>query len=213
MTIQDREIYMRLIIKERGHVLNIPGFSTLRTPCKINVDTMDLKILVSHLRQIGVSNYTIEENHDLNDDFKKRPILTKVARVIKAIKDEPDIIIKRVDDIGTKIELDKMSKKIDQLQSMLEQVLSLNKGNLNVKSDRVLKSYVDDTKKQLSMPIPKNVYKNQVVEELDDMDFIPEITFDDMDFSKGSNESEIVEIDDNLSDEIEGLRDLGGKDD
>lgn len=191
---------MRLIIKERGHVLNIPGFSTIRTPCKINVDTMDLRILVSHLKQIGVSNYSIEENYDVGE-IKKRPILTKVARVVKAIKDDgPDIVIKRIDDVGTKIELDKMSKKIDQLQKMLEAALSLPKG------------YKNDNKKQPSIPIPKNTYKNQVVEELEDEDFIPEISFNDMDFSRGSNESKIVEIDDNLSDEIEGLRDLGGND-
>lgn len=203
MTIQDREIYMRLIIKERGHVLNIPGFSTMRTPCKINVDMMDLKILISHLKQIGVSNYTIEENQEINDIGKKRPILTKVARVIKAIKDEPDIIIKRVDDVGTKIELDKMNKKIDDLQNMIIKLLSKPKTESRT-NDIDINQYVDNKE------TPK-VHKKQIIEELDDEEFIPEILFDDMEYSKGSSEVEIVEIDDNLEDEISGLSNLRGK--
>ena len=48
MTFQIREIIMRLTIKERGHVLNIPGCSTIRTPCRINVDSINLQILVSY---------------------------------------------------------------------------------------------------------------------------------------------------------------------
>jgi len=206
MTFQIRENHMRLIIKERGHVLEIPGFSTIRTPCRINVDSMDLQILISHLKKIGVSNYQIEENHEVGELVKRRPILTKVARVIKAIKNEPEIIIQRVDDVGTKIEIDKMSKKIDDLQNMITQLMGVPKHMLG--KDDNTKPY----KKQPSMPIPKNVYKSQVVEELGDEDFIPEISFDDMDYSKGSNESEIVEIDDNLSDELDGLSNLRGKD-
>jgi len=71
MTFQTRENTMRLIIQERGHVLDIPGFSTIRTPCRINVDKMDLQILVAHLKQVGVSNYKIEENYDPSEIVKK----------------------------------------------------------------------------------------------------------------------------------------------
>ena len=208
MNTQD-DIYMRLIIKERGHVINIPGYPTLRSPCKINVDSMNLSVLISQLKQVGVTNFLIEENRDLNEPKKKRPILTKAARVVKAIKedDSPEYILQN--DKGTQVELQRMAKQIKDLQNMIKTLVDKPTHvptSVPKKTTPVYERPVDDTP-----PSYKKPKKKQVVEELDDDAFIPEISFDGMEYSPGDSITETVEIDNNLDEEISGLSKIRGK--
>jgi len=208
MTTQD-DIYMRLIISERGHVINIPGYPTLRSPCKINVDSMNLAMLVTHLKQIGVSNFVIEENTDLNEPKKKRPILTKAARVVKAIKEDasPEYIL--ANDKTANVEMARMSKQIKDLQSMIKSLMDNSSQQKHIEPKKAVYEQPVHIDSEPSFQKPK---KKQVVEELDDeMDFIPEISFDGMEYSPGETEQATIEIDDNLDEELSGLSKLRGK--
>ena len=209
MNTQD-DIYMRLIIKERGHVIDIPGYPTLRSPCKINVDSMNLSVLIAQLKQVGVTNFTIEENRDLNEPKKKRPILTKAARVVKALKDDdsPEYILQN--DKGTQVELQRMAKQIKDLQGMIQTLVDAPKqANSNPIPKKTAPVYEPPVEQTHSYTKPK---KKQVVEELDDdVGFIPEISFDDMEYSPGDSETETIEIDNNLDEEISGLSKIRGK--
>ena len=67
---------LKLIIKEKGRYIEIPGISAFRTPAKVDVTKIKLSILIQSLHSGGVNNYELissDEKGDIiytEEDFK-----------------------------------------------------------------------------------------------------------------------------------------------
>jgi len=49
-----------LEIKDPGHFLNIPGFKEIRTPIRMDVTKKDLTLILTYLRKMSITNYTLK---------------------------------------------------------------------------------------------------------------------------------------------------------
>jgi len=84
-----------LDIKQPGLFLEIPGFSPVRTPAKIDITKHDTSLIIRRLASLGVQEYTISQVED--PKIQKSP-------PIKIEKDKPIDINKRLGRIEALLE-------------------------------------------------------------------------------------------------------------
>ena len=184
---------MNLIINDRGFSFDLPGMGTIRTPCKIDITRCNINIVISTLKQQGITSYKIVESPN-HDDISTLP---KNSKVIKSDKTK-NVVIHKVESSDNSIELKKLTKQFNDLKELLiEKIVEV--------------TAVPKSPKDINIPTEKikSKNKNPKVEELDDDEFVPEIILDDLELS-GSKVEE-VNMDNILSD-VDILRELKGGD-
>ena len=158
---------IKLIIKERGRFVEIPGLAAFRTPAVVNVSKIKLANLVQALHSCGINNYELVSGDATytQDDFKT---------------------VEKKEDSN-------LDNRLDKMEALLVQLISNGRGQKVASSEQITNrlARIERALKKGSKVIYKETSKESpIVEELDDQ-FIPTIDVSEMQIS--GNTSDIVE--------------------
>jgi hypothetical protein len=162
---------LKLIIKEKGRYVNIPGMAAFRTPATVDITKIKLSILLQCLHTCGVDDYQIIS-------------VSKTGEVLKTFtKNEIELPEKKIEDpqIDRRLErlenllLTLVSKKSSQKSNNSEQIT-----NRLSRIERMLKSGSNVVKNSFDSNTP-------IVEELDDH-YIPTVDVSEMKISGKTTE-------------------------
>jgi len=192
---------LKLIIKEKGHYVKIPGMPPFRSPVEVDVTRVKVSTLLQSLHSCGVNNYELIslsktgevikrwDNNDLNNKDNKNQ--------------EDEKLLKKLDKLD-KLEgmlLTLLSKKESQKDNNSEQIT-----NRLTKIEKMLRSGVSFTQRDI-------ISSDPIVEEIEDQ-FIPSIDVDNMKMSGKSIEVVEKSSKDDIDDAVDLLSRLtknGGK--
>jgi len=186
-----------LKVKERGHLINIPGMVSVRSPVEIDITKHEINLVITNLRKQGIKNYKITEKDDSHPVKKLNK--TKEFYVENNYRKE-------------------INNKFNNLENMISDLISNKVGNLDQNLEQitdkleVLDSLTRDLlKKQRDEILTEKVLKEEpTIEELEKT-FIPNIDIDDMEM-KGESTKITVQQDEVDQDDIDLLSKLlGGK--
>jgi hypothetical protein len=176
-------------VKDRGHMVMIPGLAQFRTPAQIDISHVKIRLVISSLYNSGITDFEIvakEDKHEVvytKDDFE----LPK-----KDNKTEPN--------------LDKIDKRFNKIERMLQKLVKKADGNKNLPGEQItnkLNALEELSKRILEKESVREIVytstteksKSPIVEDLDEELYIPEIDIDDMELM-GSVSEKIGEVED-----------------
>jgi len=102
---------IKLIIKQKGYTINIPGLPEVRTPTEMDITKKDVTIIIAELRKNGISDFEIVS---VTNDIPKKQKQTKPNKKVK--KDSNDI-----------------NKRFDKLEELIVKSLDSNVMEKSVK--------------------------------------------------------------------------------
>ena len=174
---------IKLNVKERGHVISIPGTTPFRSPGKINIPDAKLSLIITTLNNVGVQNYEI-----ISMENGKEKILTK-KDFEKSKKQK-------------KQDMSKIEERFNKLEGILF-ALAKSQGNKPQPSEQItnkLEALEELSKKILEKEsVRKIVYTSSkekdgpIVEELDDDKYIPDIDLSELEL-RGSSSKKIGKV-------------------
>jgi len=174
---------MELIIEDSGYTFKIPKIGTIRTPCRLEFSGVNINVIISTMKMVGISRYKIVE-----DNRKQIQSLPEHSRIIKAKKPEKVIVERVKENNSNSIELTKLNRKFDKLMELMEHGIEKPK----VKTKTV---YIN------------NKPKIEDIDE-DDTSFIPEIDLSGLEIS--STKSNEISVDSDAISSADILRELKG---
>jgi len=187
---------LKLIIKEKGRYIEIPGISSFRTPAEVDVTKVKLSILIQSLHSCGVTNYEI-----VSTDKKGKRIYT-----------EEDFKEPKKD-----LKTDEVNNRLDRLEDLLIKLVSKGTSQKSNNSEQITNRL--NRIERMIRTGQKVVYRETpadgtpLVEELEDQ-FIPDINVSEMSISGKTTEvvekKSSKEIDDAV-DLLSSLTKNGGK--
>jgi len=169
---------LKLVIKEKGRYVTLPGMQAFRTPAKVDVTKIKISILIQALHSCGVNDYELLSVSNTGETIKtwtKDDITMPNKKQTESNTNEHSDILDKLD--GMLLAL--LSKKESQKDKNSEQIT-----NRLSRIERLLKSgsqFIPHIDTDSNIPI---------VEEMEDQ-YIPTIDVSDMQI-KG-NTTEIVE--------------------
>jgi len=160
---------IKLIIKNVGMFLNIPGITPFRTPAEIDITKVDVNMVLAELKKHGISKYKIVSS----DPNQLKSIINKISIDKKKVKES--MILKGEGESEILISIKEQQKSIDKITKILEGFLKSEPTNDNheplIKEKRKRKKF------------------DEKVEE-----FIPSIDIDSYKL-KGSITNDIIKVD------------------
>lgn len=178
-----------LIIKEKGHMINIPGIAPFRTPAKIDVSHVKLNLILGSLKNVGINDYEIVAKED-----KEEITYTKEDFELPKKTGESSAELNKINERFNRIEgiLKNLLKKSSSEKTSSEEQITNKLNDLEELSKRILEK---EAVREIVYTSSKEKSKRPVVEDLDDELYIPNIYIDDMEL-KGSASEKIGEVDD-----------------
>ena len=157
-------VTLKLKIKEKGLMVEIPGLPPTRTPADINISNVDLNLVIAHLRKNGISNYKI---------------VSVIGDGIEQTIAVPQVVQKK--------ESKKSSFEVDQrFQKLEDMMIELLKRNVESKSNlsqEQITNKLDKLEKLIERQkyavVPSTDFDEPKIEELDER-FIPDIDVEGM---------------------------------
>lgn len=165
---------IKLIIKEKGMYIDIPGLTSFRTPAEVDVTKVKLSLLIQSLHSCGVINYEI-----VSTDKKGQQSYTGADFQIPEKKQKDDELNNRLDRVETLL-LKLVSGGTSQKTNNSEQITN----RLNRIEKMIRKGH------KITYHEPE-VGDSPRIEELDNDRFIPEINVSKMEIS--GKTTEVVE--------------------
>ena len=188
-----------LKVKQKGHLLAIPGVAPFRTPATVEITSVKLNMVISSLHNSGISDYEI-----ISKENKKEIIYTKKDFELPVKKEQ------------AKPDEDLVGPRLGKIEKMLFELAKKERRKSTNKEQTINKFKVlEDLSKQIleKESVREIVYtsseediKGPIVEELDDEIFIPDIDIGDMEL-KGTL-SETLEGSDDLDEAADALSQL-----
>jgi hypothetical protein len=160
-----------LNIRERGHLIEIPGMASFRTPATVDISMGDIRTIIGHLKVCDITDYEITASNDNGakevynaKDFSTKKSKTKVKQKVK----KPD---------------KKLENRIDRIEKMIE-TLYKNSADDSPKKIEQKTNDTEQVQKQILNAI-KNLNIGDGVKEIQDAEdavapFIPEIDTEGM---------------------------------
>jgi hypothetical protein len=178
-----------LIVKEKGHMINIPGIAPFRTPAKIDVSHVKLNLILGSLKNVGIDDYEIVAKED-----KEEITYTKEDFELPKKTGESSAELNKINERFNRIEgiLKNLLKKSSSEKTSSEEQITNKLNALEELSKRILEK---EAVREIVYTSSKEKSKRPVVEDLDDELYIPNIYIDDMEL-KGSASEKIGEVDD-----------------
>ena len=178
---------IKLRVKEKGHMVHIPGAAPFRTPAKIDITNMKLSLVVTILNNNGISDFEITSTED-----KERIVYTKKDFELTKQLEEPKQDLSEINDRFNKIEkmLYALSKK-DSKKNIPEEQITNKLNALEELSKRILEK---ESVREIVYTSTKDRDGSPIVEELDEDTFVPEIDISDMELKGGSSAQTLGEI-------------------
>jgi len=197
-----------LKIRDRGHIIAIPGVAPFRTPAKIDVTVADIRTIIGHLKVCGVEEYEIIAHNERGDKevYKKEDF------------ELPKKEGKEVEKINYQKQIDKRFNKLEKMIAKLASKNSGNQGNNKEqitnkleKLELIAQKILDEatTKEVLYMKTPGQIIKDDNIEDLEDA-YIPEVDVSDMKMVSSGVQT-LKQDDDDLKDSADMLSNLTGK--
>lgn len=197
-----------LKVKEKGHLIEIPGVPPFRTPAKINVTNADIRNIIGYLKACGIDSYEV---------------IASTEKGTKEIYTEQDFELpkkesKPIDELAYKNQIDKRFNRLEKMIATLASKKTSNLGNnkeqitnklenLELIAKRILDEAV--VREVVYTKTPGRIIKEDDIEELEDA-YIPEVDISDMKIVSSS--VEILKQDsDNIEDSVDKLSNLTGK--
>lgn len=178
----------KLIIKEPGLFLRIPGMGDFRTPAEIDISKIDVNLVLAELRRNGISTYKIHSDEQ-----------TKSKNVNIQKKDIKDI---RYEDI---LELmQKQQNSMGVIENLLKTMITTKTPEPSMDMITNLLNDFLQSDKTNTTEIKK---KSKIDESVDE--FIPEININKMTL-KGNNSSKVIKSDRSILKNAESLKSLKG---
>lgn len=176
-----------LMVKQKGHLLNIPGIAPFRTPAKVDITNTKLHLVVSALHNAGIDYYEIIAKKD-----KKEIVYTK--------EDFEPKKEKKTDNSA------KINARFNRIENLLFQLVQKKPSRKGISEEQItnkLKTLEELSQRILEKEIVREiVYTSSqkggeipLIEELDENTFIPSIDISDMEL-KGTTSKTVGTIDD-----------------
>jgi len=178
-----------LKIKKPGHIIEIPGLPTLRSPVDIDITKLDMRKVAIYLKTAGINQYEIISEKEItkkvytHKDFEKK-------------KSEKEEVIQ--------LDIDKRFNKLEKMMLTL-----LTKKTSNVESE---KEQITDKLDKLERLVSQRLKTGQMLKyepgepEIEELDsFIPDIDLSEMTIK---SDIKIVKRDDDLEDSVDILSGL-----
>jgi hypothetical protein len=192
-----------LIIRERGHLIEIPGMAPFRTPAKVDISKGDIIMIIGYLKVCDITDFEIiASNKGLKERYTAKDFNTEdVKKSVKKKKKKPDKVLEnRIDRLekimntASEKSKDDSSKKVEQTTNQMEQF-----------QKRVL-----DAIQNINI---KNINPKSVMDELEDEmePFIPEIDIKGMTLKGGGEHKTIKEDKSGRDDAADALSKLLNK--
>ncbi len=156
---------MKLAIKEVGFEVKLPGVPIFRTPANVNISGLDLTILVSILKNVGITSFEII-NDDKVREFKvfsknnKKEINTNENEKVEIIKlinerfNKLENLILNMKIINEKADNIKIKKKykIDDLEdNTFIPEININNMKMNKTNDIIIKNTKKDIENDVDL--------------------------------------------------------------
>jgi hypothetical protein len=188
-----------LNIRERGHLIEIPGMASFRTPATVDISKGDVKTIVGYLKVCDITDYEIIASNDSgvretynSKDFSnaktKKSVKQKIVKPDKKIEKRMNRMEKMIEAIYKK-STDDSPKKVEQKTNQTEQFQ---------------KQMLDAIKK---LNTGGNISEIQDSEDDDIAPFIPEIDTEGMKLTSQDN-MKTVKKDEDTDDAADALSKL-----
>jgi len=194
-----------LKIREKGHLVEIPGIAPFRTPADIDISKIEIRKVIGHLQVCGITDYEITAVSPKGDteiynqeDFSPKK---KKKKVIDPFKKEIESRFDRLENmlmsLFTREKKGNDEKNKEQITEKLDRLERLSEKLLKSKSNVVYRDF-----------------KEKIIDEEDDeqLAFIPDIDISDLKLKSSSVKSVKQDQMDELNDVANSLSELlGGK--
>jgi hypothetical protein len=191
-----------LNIREKGHLMEIPGMKPFRTPAKVDISKGDIRTIVGHLKVCDITDYEIVASNDGSTEvYKPKDFNTIQPTVVKKI------IHKKSDK--------KLEKRLNQLEKMVIKLAkkpvddSPKKQEQTTNQTEQFQKQILDAIKNINAGGGSNEGRRKTTEESEDYvaPFIPEIDTDGMKL-KNQGEHKTVKKDEGSDDAADALSKL-----
>lgn len=172
---------IKLKIKTRGHVVDLPGHPSVRTPATIKISKLELNSVLMMLRKTGIRDYEIISGEETKT----------IVKEIKQPQKDYDERFNRLESLISKI----MENK--------PVIIPDNKEQINDKLDRLERLIT--TKRDVYITKDEKIKTSEKEEEISN--FIPEIDLEDMKV-KSSAKTKTIKQDANVENAADLLANL-----
>lgn len=189
-----------LKVKEKGHLINIPGIPPVRSPVEIDISKCNVQTVITKLRSQGIRSYEIiEKQHESKKKTEKKEQEKKLTEEDKTYKKE-------------------INKRLNNLEKTISDIVSTNVGNEIENKEQITEKLEtleiltkELLKKQKTIILDEKLTKGEPeVEELVST-FIPEVDISGMKL-QGKTTQKVVQQDKEVdSDDVDLLSQLLGK--
>ena len=126
----------KLLIKESGLFINIPGIPKFRTPAKIDISRVDENLIIAELKKHGVKTYQI-----FNEKYEEKPVVEK-KKIVESIPIVNNYYINSESE-NLKEDIKNQQKSIDNIEKLLQEFLT-SKPKINKKIEDKKKIEIDE---------------------------------------------------------------------
>ncbi len=189
---------LKLVIKEKGRYIRLPGMSSFRTPAKVDVTKIKINILMQALHSCGVNDYELSS-------------ISETGKILnKWTKDSINLSNKKQKEETSNINSD----KLDRLEDILLALLSKKDSQKDKKSEQITNRLlrIEHILKSGNQFISQGSMNNKVpiIEEIEDQ-YIPNIDISDMQIKGKSTETIEYSSKKDINDTVDLLSNLTKK--
>jgi len=153
---------IKLIVKERGRSLSIPGLTPVRTPAEVDITGVDIRVVHMTLLTNNIKDFVIraESKSGVKEEYTKEDFSIRE-------KEEP-----------------KLTKRILNLEKMMLKLISQTKDKRSTDSEQIIDrigKLQEITEKLLNKNYSESKIKKIIEKDFDV--FIPEINFEELKMS------------------------------
>ncbi len=177
----------KLIIKDHGLYLTIPGLIPFRTPAKVDITKVGETIVLAELRKNGITNFKIVETEDIISTQKLK-------------NKQEEKIVKNNDS------LEDLKNSINNIELLLRELLNRN-SNVKDPSTEKIEALLNDFLLSNNKKVEKDkliVKKSKVDEYVDD--FIPEINIDKIKIKGSTAAEKVIKSEEDILKSVESLK-------
>ena len=195
-----------LIIKEKGHLIEIPGMPSFRTPATVDISKGDIRTIVGYLKVCAIQDYEIIASNDSGSEvYSARDFNTTQTKVVEKIK-KPHKKDKALE------------KRMDKLEKLIQGLYEKSDGDSDKNGEQTTKQMeqfqnnVLDALKKISVG-GQNVTeteregKHNIIDEEEPEPFIPDIDTEGMKL-KSQGDHKTVKKDEGSDDAADALSKL-----
>lgn len=193
-----------LNIREKGHLIEIPGMAAFRTPAIIDISKGDIKTIVGYLKVCDISDYEIIAKNDLGvtETYNAKDFSTANRKKKKTKKPNKDL-----------------TNRMNRIEKMIEKLYKKSSGDSsknteqNINQTEMFQKQILDSLKHLGTGGGKNEGKGQIKDDLEKEvePYIPDIDIKGMKLNTQKNTKTIKTDKSDTDDSVDALSKLLNK--